>query len=100
GQARFTQTPNAVIDPRLLGKLVPWTPGEPYDEAALDRLRRSLVTLDYFGLVDVQAVPAEASGRQVPVDVQLTPARRSIYTWGASYGTLSGPGISAGVERR
>ena len=100
GEARFTQIPSAPIRPRLLEKLVPWTPGVPYDEAALERLRASLVALDYFGLVDVQAVPAEAAGGRVPVDVQLTPAKRSIYSWGASYGTASGAGISAGVERR
>lgn len=100
GEARFTQTPDAIIHPRLLDKLVPWAPGQPYDQAELDRLRKSLVALDYFALVDVQAAPTDAAGRQVPVDVQLTPAKRSIYTFGASYGTLSGAGISAGVERR
>lgn len=100
GEARFTQAPNAVIDPRLLDKLVPWTPGDAYDEAELDRLRKSLVALDYFGLVDVQAAPDDASDKRVPVEVQLTPAKRSIYSAGASYGTLSGAGISLGVERR
>ncbi|MFN3703692.1 autotransporter assembly complex protein TamA [Thermomonas sp.] len=100
GDARFSQVPSAVIRPRLLAKLVPWTPGAPYDEAMLDRLRTSLVGLDYFGLVDVQAVPAEAQDGHVPVDVQLTPAKRSIYSAGASYGTLSGAGISLGIERR
>ena len=100
GEARFTQTPDAIIDPRLLGKLVPWSPGQPYDQAELERLRKSLVALDYFALVDVQAAPAQASDLQVPVEVQLTPAKRSIYSFGASYGTLSGAGISAGVERR
>ncbi len=100
GEARFTQAPKTIIDPRLLDKLVPWTPGDAYDEAELDRLRRSLVGLDYFGLVDVQAVPDAATDRRVPVEVQLAPAKRSIYSWGASYGTASGPGISAGVERR
>lgn len=100
GEARFTQAPGAVIDPRLLDKLVPWSPGQPYDQAELERLRKSLVALDYFALVDVQAAPAAASDLQVPVEVQLTPARRSIYSFGASYGTLSGAGISAGVERR
>ena len=100
GEARFSQVPSAVIRPRLLAKLVPWTPGDPYDEAMLDRLRTSLVGLDYFGLVDVQAVPAEAQDGRVPVDVQLTPAKRSIYSAGASYGTASGAGISLGVERR
>lgn len=100
GEARFTQTPTAVIDPRLLRKLVPWSPGQPYDQAELERLRKSLVALDYFALVDVQAAPGKAGAQQVPVEVELAPAKRSIYSAGASYGTLSGAGISAGVERR
>lgn len=100
GEARFTQAPETIIDPRLLDKLVPWAPGDPYDQAELDRLRKSLVALDYFALVDVQALPADAASQQVPVEVQLTPAKRSIYSFGASYGTLSGAGISAGLERR
>ncbi|WP_240125590.1 autotransporter assembly complex protein TamA [Thermomonas alba] len=100
GPAQFTQTPQAVVWPRLLDKLVPWTPGAPYDEAQVERLRQSLQALDYFGLVDVQADPAAARDGQVPVQVQLTPARRSLYSAGLSYGTLSGTGISLGIERR
>lgn len=100
GEARFTQTPRPIINARLLDKLVPWSPGQPFDQAKLERLRKSLVALDYFGLVDVQAAPEPGADKPVPVDVQLTPAKRSIYSWGASYGTLSGAGISAGVERR
>jgi translocation and assembly module TamA len=100
GDATFTQTPKPVIRDTLLHKLVRWTPGDPYDEAALDRLRRSLVGLDYFGLVNVSAKPEDAAGRRVPVQVDLTPAPRSIYTTGLSYGTESGPGLRFGVERR
>ena len=100
GPAQFSQQPEAVVWPRLLDKLVPWKPGAPYDEAQVDRLRQSLQALDYFGLVDVQADPAAASDGRVPVQVQLTPAKRSIYSAGASYGTASGAGISLGVERR
>ena len=77
-----------------------WEPGAPYDATKLDRLRRSLVALDYFGLVDVSALPENASERTVPVEVSLSPAPRSIYTVGASYGTISGPGVNLGVERR
>ena len=100
GPARFAQEPAAIIDERLLQRLVNWEPGEPYDEARLERLRRSLVGLDYFGLVDVQPAPDAADGLQVPVQVALTPAARSVYTAGASYGTESGPGVRLGVERR
>lgn len=100
GEARFVQRPTPVLRTSLLDKLVPWKRGEPYDEAKLDRLRQSLVALDYFSLIDVQANPEQADGKQTPVDVELTPAKRSIYSAGASYGTLSGIGFNAGVERR
>ncbi len=100
GEVRFTQTPQPFLREELLRKLVPWQPGAPYDETEVDRLRASLVALDYFALVDVQARPEEANDRSTPIAVELSPAKRSIYTLGASYGTLDGPGISAGVERR
>ncbi|MFT4178381.1 MAG: autotransporter assembly complex family protein [Thermomonas sp.] len=100
GDATFTQEPQAIIGERLLHKLVNWEPGEPYDEAKLERLRRSLVGLDYFGLIDVAPQPEQEKDGQVPVQVNLTPAPRSIYTTGLSYGTLSGAGVSLGMERR
>jgi translocation and assembly module TamA len=36
----------------------------------------------------------------VPIKVTLTPAKRSNYTAGLSYGTISGAGVRFGVERR
>ena len=100
GTARFTQEPTPIIRERLLQRLVNWEAGEPYEEEKLERLRRSLVGLDYFGLVDVQPAPDQAEGRQVPVVVSLSPAPRSIYSAGLSYGTQSGAGVSLGVQRR
>ena len=100
GDASFTQTPKVIIRDELLHKLVRWDRGDAYDEAELDRLRRSLVALDYFGLVDVASKPEDAQDKLVPVQVDLTPAPRSIYTTGLSYGTVSGPGVRFGVERR
>ena len=100
GEATFSQAPKPAIRDSLLRKLVDWTPGDPYDEAELDRLRRSLVGLDYFGLVSVSSKPEDATDLRVPVQVDLTPAPRSIYTTGLSYGTESGPGVRFGLERR
>ncbi|HWS77283.1 MAG TPA: autotransporter assembly complex family protein [Thermomonas sp.] len=100
GEATFSQAPRAIIRDELLQKLVDWDAGEPYDDAELERLRRSLVALDYFGLVEILPQPEDASGKVVPVQVNLTPAPRSIYTAGVNYGTQSGAGFSLGVERR
>ena len=99
GAATFTQTP-PILRPTLLDKLVRWTPGEPYRQSELDRLRRTLVALDYFSRIDIQPHPEDAVGRNVPISVELTPAKRSIYTAGVSYGTDSGGGVRLGVERR
>ncbi len=105
GEVDFAQTPNAIIHDALLGKLVDWERGDPFDEAKLEKLRRSLVSLDYFGLVEILPQPERAQqeptrGKRVPVQVNLTPAPRSIYTAGASYGTESGAGVRLGAEQR
>ncbi len=100
GPISFEQTPDAVVYERLLQKLVYWNQGEYYHQGRLDRLRKSLVALDYFSQIDIQPLPAQAVDRQVPIEVTLVPAPRSIYTAGVSYGTESGAGIRLGVERR
>ncbi len=100
GEATFTQSPKTIIRDELLQKLVGWKPGKAYDDIELERLRRSLVGLDYFGLVEIVPQPEDAKDKIVPVQVNLTPAPRSIYTAGVNYGTQSGAGFSLGVERR
>lgn len=67
GEVVFTQSPAPVLRDELLQKLVGWTPGQAYDAAQLERSRRSLVALDYFGLVDVSATPETAQDKQVLV---------------------------------
>ena len=99
GTITFVQQP-LVIRESLLQKLVYWNEGEYYHQGRLDRLRKSLVSLDYFGRIDIAPHPERAVDKRVPVTVALTPAKRSIYTAGVSYGTDSGAGVLGGVERR
>ncbi|QIL19505.1 autotransporter assembly complex family protein [Thermomonas sp. HDW16] len=100
GDAMFLQTPTPIIRDDLLQKLIGWKPGDAYDDLELERLRRSLVALDYFGLVEILPQPENAKDKVVPVQVNLTPAPRSIYSAGVNYGTRSGAGFSLGMERR
>ena len=105
GHVGFEQTPNQIIDPALLGKLVYWDEGSYYHQGKLDRLRTSLVSLDYFSRIEIEprtdeAAIADDGSKRVPVKVTLTPAKRSIYTAGLSYGTDSGAGVRLGLERR
>lgn len=86
--------------PGLLDKLVYWEEGSYFHQGKLDRLRESLVGLDYFSSIDIQANPDEAIDGRVPIDVNLALAKRSIYTAGLSYGSESGAGIRLGLDRR
>ncbi|MDG6348583.1 autotransporter assembly complex protein TamA [Luteimonas sp. 8-5] len=106
GRVSFEQAPDEIIDPALFDKLVYWDEGSYYHQGKLDRLRTSLVSLDYFSRIDIEPRTDEAApgpdgtGKRVPIGVTLTPAKRSIYTAGLSYGTDSGAGVRLGLERR
>ncbi|MDO4710215.1 MAG: autotransporter assembly complex family protein [Pseudomonadota bacterium] len=100
GKITFEQSPREIIRPELLEKLVYWEEGDYYHQGRLERLRKSLLALDYFSAIDINPMPEQAENYLVPVTVKLTPAKRSIYNFGISYGTDSGPGFTSGVERR
>src|SRR3546814_14120273 len=100
GHVDFEQTPKRIVREGLLRKLVYWEEGQYYHQGRLDRLRESLVALDYFSRIDIQPHPAEAVEGRVPVQVALTPAKRVVYTAGLRYGTARGPGVRPGLERR
>lgn len=100
GAIRYEQLPKPILRQSLLAQIATWDANTPYDQVRLDRLRESLQRLDYFSGIDIEPQRAEAVGNVVPVKVTLTPAKRSIYTAGLSYGTISGAGVRFGVERR
>ena len=100
GEVTFVQDPKEIIHPELLEKLIYWEEGEYYHQGRLDRLRKSLVSLDYFSRIDIDPRPQEAVDYLVPVTVTLVPAKRDVYNLGLSFGTDSGAGFTAGAERR
>ncbi|MDQ3205892.1 MAG: autotransporter assembly complex protein TamA [Pseudomonadota bacterium] len=100
GNIDFRQEPRRIIREGLLEELVYWEEGSYYHQGKLDRLRDSLSGLDYFSSIDIRPQLDQASDGQVPVVVTLTPAKRSVYNAGISFGTDSGAGINLGLERR
>jgi translocation and assembly module TamA len=100
GEVRFVQSPKPAIRDSVLQELIYWKQGEYYHQGRLDRLRKGLSELDYFSRIDIEPMLEQAVDGQVPIEVRLTPAKRSIYSVGGSYGTDSGFGVSLGLERR
>ncbi|MCX7041811.1 MAG: autotransporter assembly complex protein TamA, partial [Gammaproteobacteria bacterium] len=84
-----------VIDP-----LVPWESGEPFEQRRLLELQQSLLDTDFFSSISLQPEPEKAIDHVVPITVTLVPAKRSVYNLGLRYGTDSGAGINARLERR
>jgi translocation and assembly module TamA len=85
--------------PGFLDRYVPFEPGEYFDQADLLRLQQALSGADYFSVVNVLP-DVDDKDRTVDVAVQLSPAKRSVYTGGPFIGTDTGFGVRAGLERR
>ena len=87
------------FEPGFLQRYAPFERGEYFDQADLLRLQQALNGADYFSVVNVRPDVNDAS-RTVDVQVELQPAKRSVYTGGPFFGTDTGIGIRLGLERR
>lgn len=87
------------FEPGFLDRFVPFDRGDYFDQADLLRLQQALNGADYFSVVNVRPDVDDAD-RTVDVDVELQPAKRSVYTGGPFFGTDTGAGIRLGLERR
>lgn len=90
----------AQFEPRLFERFMPWHEGDDYSSAKLLDMQKRLVGADYFSTVTVQPHPEKAVDLAVPVDVQLTPAKRNIYSAALYASTDRGAGVDFSVQRR
>jgi translocation and assembly module TamA len=97
GRVNFSE---AQFPPEFLERYIPWKTGAYYSPDDLLALQQRLVDADYFGTVAVQPDLEHAEGLDVPINVQLAPAKRTIYTAGAYVSTDTGPGVKLGAQRR
>ena len=97
GPVHFSE---AQFPPEFLERYIPWQPGEYYSPEELLAFQQRLVDADYFATVSVQPDLKNAEGLDVPINVELSPAKRTIYTAGAYVSTDTGPGAKLGVQRR
>ncbi len=84
----------------FLERYVPWKSGDFFDQDDLLELQQRLNGADYFSVVNVQPDLDHKHDDIVDLDVELQPAKRSVYTGGPFIGTDTGFGIQAGLDRR
>jgi translocation and assembly module TamA len=97
GPVRFHQD---FLKEELLRGYVHFKTGQPIDSNQLLQLQRELADTNYFQRVEVVPRRAEAADLEVPIDVNLVPAKPEKWTAGAGYGTDTGPRGSLGLELR
>ena len=88
------------FNPGFLDRYVPFKTGDYFSQDQLLALQQALNGADYFAVVNVLPDADKAKNGVVDVDVQLAPARRTIYTGGPFIGTDTGVGVRGGAERR
>jgi translocation and assembly module TamA len=97
GPVRFHQH---FLRPSLLQGYVRWKQGDPLAANQLLLLQESLADSTYFQRVEVVPRRDEAVGVEVPIDVNLVPAKPQKWSAGLGYGTDTGPRGSLGLELR
>lgn len=97
GEVHFSESQ---FRPQFLERYIPWKEGDYYSPDELLAFQQRLVDADYFATVSVQPDLKNDAGLEVPINVELSPAKRTIYTAGVYVSTDTGPGVRVGMQRR
>ena len=92
---RIVMANDKLFDARHVQEIARFSPGQPYDSAGLDDLRRALVQTGLVSSVDVKPVPGDTP-ETVNIAVALEPAPPHTIAGELGYGT--GEGASATVN--
>lgn len=84
----------------FLKRYIPWKSGDYFNQNQLLDLQQRLNGADYFSVVNVDPDLKHKHDDIVDVDVDVKPAKRSVYTGGPFIGTDTGLGIQLGLQRR
>ena len=97
GEVSFT---SGILRERLLQGYVDIEPGDKYSSQTINELYEALNGSGYFASVSINTEPLDTDQHIVPVDVQLVPAKRRVYTAGAGFSTDLGPNGRLGYTDR
>lgn len=82
-----------VAEGLIRGRL-PWTPGEPYRPALVDRARTDIAKLGVFDTVQVRLADRPEADGTAPVAVTVSERKRNVVGAGVAYSTTEGLGGS------
>jgi translocation and assembly module TamA len=88
------------FSPEFLNRYVPWEKGAYYSPDEVLTFQQRLVDADYFATVSVLPDMDHTVDLDVPINVELSPAKRTVYTASVYVSTDTGPGVRVGMQRR
>jgi translocation and assembly module TamA len=97
GQVHFE---GSQFRPGFLDRYVPFKSGDYFNQDQLLKFQQALNGADYFSVVNVMPQTDTAKNGIVDINVQLAPAKRTIYTSGLFVGTDTGVGVRGGIGKR
>jgi translocation and assembly module TamA len=97
GQVHFE---GSQFRPGFLQRYVPFKAGDYFAQDKLLQLQQALNGADYFAVVNVLPDVDDKKNGVVDVKVELTPAKRTVYTGGPFFGTDTGFGVRVGERPR
>ena len=75
-------------------------PGEPFSGKLVNDLHQALAGSSYFRSVSIATEPLDENAKTVPVQVDLTPAKRRLFSAGGGFTTDMGPHLRLGYTNR
>ncbi len=97
GEVRFTE---GILRDNLLQGYADIKAGEPYSSKMISDLYEALNGSSYFSSVSIKTEPLDSAGKTVPVTVELTSAKRRVYSVGGGFTTDLGPHGRIGYTNR
>ena len=97
GELSFTQ---GILRDSILTGYTDIRAGDPYSAKRINELYEALNGSSYFSNVSIRTEPLDETNKTVPVDVNLTPAKRRVYSVGAGFSTDLGPTGRIGYTNR
>lgn len=97
GEVTFTE---GILRDSLLASYSDIRPGQPFSGKLINDLHQALAGSAYFRSVSIVTEPLDETAKTVPVRVNLTPAKRRLFSAGGGFTTDMGPHLRLGYADR
>jgi len=86
--------------PEYIERLLPWKKGELYSDRKLELFKKNLYETNLFSMINLNTAQKVNEDSSIDIILEVTEKKHKSITWGISYRSYEGPGITTGWENR